>query len=60
MYYLFGGCKALTSLNIRNFDTKQVKDMSKMFLECTSLTSLDISSFDTQEVITTSQMFKNS
>jgi len=38
-------------LNLLNFDTSKVTDMSYMFYSCRSLTSLDLSSFDTSNVV---------
>ena len=41
MSYMFSECSSLTSLNLSNFNTNNVKDMSFMFSECSSLTSLN-------------------
>ncbi len=38
---MFLGCSSLTSLNLSNFNTNNVKEMSKMFSGCSSLTSLN-------------------
>ena len=38
---------SLTSLNLSNFNTYNVKDMSYMFNECSSLISLNLSNFNT-------------
>ena len=38
---MFSGCSALTSLDLSNFNTKNVEDMSGMFSNCSSLTSLN-------------------
>ena len=37
---MFWGCKNLTSLNLSNFNTENVYDMSKMFSECNSLQTI--------------------
>ena len=55
---LFAGCSALTSLDLRNFNTSNVIDMSNMFNGCTSLTSLDLSDFNTNNVTGMTGMFR--
>ncbi len=50
MSFMFGGCQALTSLDVSHFDTSNVTDMSFMFNGCQTLTSLDISHFNTCKV----------
>ena len=54
---MFYDCPSLTSLDLGNFDTSKVIDMSQMFLNCLSLISLDLSSFDTSKVTTMYCMF---
>ncbi len=44
-------------LDLSNFNTWNVTDMSWMFCRCFKLTSLDVSSFDTGEVTDMSRMF---
>ena len=56
---MFCDCSKLISLDIRNFDTSSVIDMSYMFKNCSKLTSLDFSNFDISNVIDMSYMFKN-
>ena len=58
-YYMFGGLKNLTSLDLSSFDTSNVTSMSGMFYECHSLTNLDLSGFDTSNVTDMSGMFYN-
>ena len=41
MSYMFSGCSSLTSLNLSNFNTNNVNNMSFMFSKCSSLTSLN-------------------
>ena len=41
MNLMFGDCSSLTSLNLSNFNTNNVQDMSGMFSGCSSLTSLN-------------------
>ena len=38
---MFSECSSLTSLNLSNFNTNNVEDMSEMFYGCSSLTSLN-------------------
>ena len=47
---MFHGCLSLTSLNLSNFNTANVRDMSSIFFDCLSLTSLDLSNFNTANV----------
>ena len=49
---------SLTSLDISNFDTSKVTDMSSMFYYSRKLTSLDISNFNTINVKDMSSMFR--
>ena len=44
---MFSQCSALTSLDVRNFDTSNVKIMDGLFSNCSSLTELDLYSFNT-------------
>ena len=39
---MFSDCYSLTSLNLFNFNTNNVKDMNAMFQLCSSLTSLNL------------------
>ena len=41
----------LTNINLSNFNTNNVKDMSFMFYECSSLTNINLSNFNTINVI---------
>ena len=54
---MFYGCSGLTSLNLSNFNTSKVTDMSGMFQNCANLESLDLSNFDTSKVTDMSNMF---
>ena len=56
---MFSKCRALTSLDLKNFNTQNVTDMSWMFYNCTALTSLDLKNFNTQNVTDMSSMFYN-
>ena len=46
-----------TRINLDNFDTRNVKNMSYMFSYCVLLPSLDVSRFDTSNVTDMSYMF---
>ena len=59
MIGMFGGCKSLTSLDLRNFNTSNVTNMSFMFNVCSSLKSLDLSNFNTSNVTNMMRMFNN-
>ena len=56
-YYLFYGCKNLTSLDLTLMNTSSTTSMSYMFWGCSSLTSIDISGFDMQKTKSLSWMF---
>lgn len=58
MAHLFSGCKTLTSVNTKDFDTSNVTSMNNMFYNCSSLTQLDVSSFNTSKVATMNNMFR--
>ena len=53
---MFDECSSLTNLNLSNFNTTNVTDMSYMFSECSSLTNLNLSSFNTTNVTNMSFM----
>ena len=54
---MFSGYTKLTTLNLNNFNTSNVKNMHYMFGSCTALTTLDLSSFNTSKVTDMSKMF---
>lgn len=54
MFYL---CSNLATLDLSNFDTSNVIDMSSMFYGCNNLTKLDVSNFDTSNVEDMNSMF---
>ena len=39
---MFNGCQMLTLLDLNNFETSNLKTMSKMFYKCSSLRNLDL------------------
>ena len=47
---MFNQCSKLIDLDLSNFDTRNVTDMSMMFMGCKSLSKLDLTSFDTHNV----------
>ena len=47
---MFDSCENLNSLELSNFDTNQVKNMSGMFWGCIGITNIDLSSFNTINV----------
>ena len=56
MNRMFAGCKS-NELDVSNFNTENVKDMSEMFLMNNKLSYLNLSSFNTQNVIDMNNMF---
>ena len=60
MNQMFSGCQRLTNLDVSNFNTSRVTNMSLMFSSCFELTNLDLSSFDTNSVTNMRAMFKDS
>ena len=48
-----------TNLDLSNWDTSKVTNMSYMFVYCRYLTSLDVSNFDTSKVTNMSNMFNS-
>ena len=50
MRNMFNDCEKLTSIDVSNFDTSYVTDMSNMFSYCYNLTSIDVSNFNTSNV----------
>ncbi|MEE0707044.1 MAG: BspA family leucine-rich repeat surface protein [Adlercreutzia sp.] len=55
--FKFIAFRACTSMDLRNFDTSQVTNMSSMFSGCRLLETLDISTFDTSNVEYMDSMF---
>ena len=54
---MFFNCLALTSLDLKNFNTQNVTNMEQMFANCEALISLDLKNFDTQNVTDMRKMF---
>ena len=59
--YSFGPVihKSLTNLDLSNFNTQNVNNMSYMFSHCESLTYIDLSNFKTENVTYMSGMFSH-
>lgn len=58
---MFNGYKTpmkLTTLDVSNWKTSKVTDMSYMFSQCANLTSLDVSKWDTSNVTDMEYMFQ--
>ena len=55
---MFCDCSSLNNLNISNFDTKNVINMSYMFCDCSSLNHLDLSNFNCENVRDKTGMFE--
>ena len=54
---MFYGCSSLKELNLNNFNTNNVTDMSYMFYGCSSLKELNLNNFITNNVTDVSYMF---
>ena len=47
---MFCRCSSLKEINLSNFNTNNVIDMSLMFYECSSLKEINLSNFNTNNV----------
>ena len=56
---MFYYCNELTSLDVSNFNTSNVTNMSGMFASMEGLTTLNISSFDFTKVTNLNSIFSN-
>ena len=54
---MFSECSSLKELNLSNFNTNNVNNMSGMFYKCSTLKELNLSNFNTNNVINMSYMF---
>ena len=61
LYDIYDGpiLSSLTDINLKEFDTSEIRSMGGMFRDCSSLQSLDLSNFDTTRVNRMSSMFQN-
>ena len=55
--FMFSKCSSLTNINLSNFNTQNVINMSNMFSGCSSLVNINIFNFNTKNVINMSNMF---
>ena len=56
---MFRNLSNIKYINLKNFDSSQVKNMDFMFYGCSSLISLDLSNFDTSSVTSMFRMFQD-
>ena len=54
---LFFGCGNLVDIDLSNFETDNLENMSNMFYNCSKIKKLDLSNFDTNHVTNMSGMF---
>ena len=54
---MFCGCSSLKELNLNNFNTNNVTNMSDMFYGCSSLKELNLNNFNTNNVTDMCFMF---
>ena len=54
---MFSGCSSLKELNLNNYNTNNVTDMSDMLRGCSSLKELNLNNFNTDNVTDMSYMF---
>ena len=57
--HMFRGCRALKSVNAKNWDTSSVTNINRMFSGCEALTTLDVSGWVTNSVTNMSSMFES-
>ena len=58
MNSMFRNMSSLTTLDLSDFDTSQVTNMSYMFFNASSLTLLNLSNFDTSQVMNMDSIFR--
>ena len=54
---MFSGCSSLKEINLNNFNTNNVTNMSYMFYGCSSLKELNLNNFNTYNVTNMGHMF---
>ena len=52
MTWMFSNCSSLTNINLANFNTQNVTNMSHMFYNCSSLTNINLSNFNNTKHVT--------
>ena len=48
---MFSGCNSLTNIDLSNFNTQNVTNMSYMFYKCSSLTNINLSNLKIMQYI---------
>ena len=57
---MFSGCTSLTKIvGLENFDMKNVKDVSQMFMDCRNLTDAAVEALDLEVIETDEDVFLN-
>ena len=54
---MFGDCELITSIDLSNFNTKNIKNMNSMFGKCSNLIDINLSNFNTENVLDMDSMF---
>ena len=54
---MFSGCSLLSTINLTNYNTDNINDVSNMFSNCSSLLSINLSKFNTSKVSSMAWMF---
>ena len=57
--YMFCSCKQIIRIDLSNFKTNEVTDMSNMFCFCSNLKEINLSNLNTENVKNMSNMFSN-
>ena len=57
MSWMFGGCSSLITLDVSNWNTEKVANLSGIFHDCSSLTSLDVADWNTKNVTEMYEIF---
>ena len=57
--YIFFWCKNIISIDLSNFKTQNITNMSEMFSDCRNLQNINLSSFNTENVVNMKSMFCN-
>ena len=57
--YMFCNCNSIISIDLSNFNTRNIINMNHMFYFCHSLMNINLSNFDTEKVTNMSYMFSN-
>ena len=58
MFAMFEECISLTNINLSNFNTNKVTNMSFMFSKCSSLININLSNFNTNNICKMSNLNK--